>query len=637
MEGEGIVAACWTFLATDEAGRCTADHHGFYHRDTRHLDRYELAVGDRTVEPLAALAPRPGERVLYGLLPGDPPASVRRTRVVTGGGRTVTSPGVFERVEVRNEGSTTFPATLRLAAGTRFDDVLEVGGRADLDRTRSIGVVPGAGVAFSYDPDDAVVDYRTGVALDADAQVDVHSGLERADAVLGTDLRVPPGEALTVHVAAVAGEPPNAVTSGFEAACDRVRRRARDWWADLTPVAATGRRQDVLRRAAEDLLSLTVDTEYGPVFTAGLPWDGTPLGRDALLAAYMALPLTTGPAEATLRYLAANQAADVDERRRADPGKVMHEIRHGELATRGEVPHTPSYRAADATPLFVVLLHEFWRFTGDDDLVAALRSPLERAVDWLEASGDGFLRSPAVDVAPTRGGWTDGADGVVHPDGRGASGPLALAAVQGYAYDAMRRAAALYRAVGGDSDRARTLERQADVLGAAFDGAFWLDDASFYAVALDGDGDPVRSVTAAPGHCLWSGVVPDERADAIVDRLLADDCFSGWGVRTLSSAHDAYDPASAHRGSVHPHDAALTALGMARYGRQDAVERVANGLFGAAAARGNGLPGLFAGYGRAERDEVVPHPEACEPQARAATAPVACLRAVEGLGPALDH
>lgn len=637
MEGDSTVSDGWAFLATDEAGRCTRDHHGLYYRDTRHFDRYELAVGDRSTEPLAHLAPRPGERVLYGLLSGEPPAVVRRTRFLSGEGGTVAPPGVFERVEVRNEGETTLATTLRLATGTQFDDLFEVRGYVQSDRSRSIGIAPADGVEFSYDPDDADVHSLTGVALDAETQVDVHGGLDRADAVLGTDLRIPPGGTATVHVAAVAGEPPGAVASAYEAARDRVRRQTRDWRAGLNRVEAAGRREDVVRQSVVDLHSLTVDTEHGPIFTAGLPWYATPFGRDSLLAAYMALPLATDPAVGTLRYLAAHQATTRDSARAAEPGKIMHEIRHGELATRGEIPHTPYYGSVDATPLWIVLLHETWRRTGDDELVADLWPALERAIEWLEHAGDGFLTYPTDGDVLTHRGWRDSDDGVVRPDGTVPDGPLALAEVQGYAYDAMRRAADLYRDLRDDPDRARALEQQADVLGSAFDASFWLDDEDFYAVALDGGGEPVTTVTSNPGHCLWSGVVPDGRGDAVVDRLLAEDCFSGWGIRTLSRAHEAYDPESYHRGSVWPHDSALASLGMARYGRRDAAQRVADGLFEAAVDRGNDrLPELFAGYGRDERDDTVGYGEACEPQAWAAAAPFACLRAVDGSAPSFD-
>jgi glycogen debranching enzyme len=641
MEEDSTVAAGPTFLVTDGDGRVTRDHHGLYHRDTRLLDRHEVALGHRARETLATIGPRPGEQVLRAEMAGEPPVVVRRTRALVGQDATGAAPGVYERVEVRNDGDDTLDTTLRVAVGTRFDDVFEVRGVVDRERTRSIGVEPGDGVAFSYDPDGGAVHYRTGAALDVDAQVDVHGGMGRADAVLGADLRVAPGGVRTVHLATASGGPPADPAAAFAAARDHVRGRARRWWTSLTPLSVEDRRGDVVHRAVEDLLALATDTGQGRLFAAGLPWFGAPVGRDAVLSAYATLPLSAAPARGTLRYLAAHQATETDPRRSAEPGKMLHEHRHGELAARGEVPHTPYYGAVDATPLWVVLLHETWRATGDDALVADLHDSLEAALSWL-GSHDGFLTYDGQGGAgrPPGGldhqGWKDSEDGVVHPDGSPVEGPIALASVQGYAHDALRRAAALYRGPLGEPSRGRSLDRQADVLADAFDAAFWLPGASFYAVALDGDGDPVRTVTSSPGHCLWSGVVPPERADAVVDRLLADDVFSGWGLRTVAAGHDAYDPESYHRGAVWPHDTALAALGMARYGRGGAAERLVDGICAAALDRGARLPELFAGYGRDERDGVVDHPDACEPQACAAAAPLTCLRVTEGAGPSLD-
>jgi glycogen debranching enzyme len=641
MEEDSTVAAGLTFLVTDGDGRVTRDHHGLYHRDTRLLDRHELAVGHRARETLATIGPRPGEQVLHAEMAGEPPVVVRRTRAIVGQDATGAAPGVYERVEIRNDGGDPLDTTLRVAVGTRFDDVFEVREVVDRERTRSVGVEPGDGVAFSYAPDDGAVHYRVGAALDVDAQVDVHGGMGRADAVLGADLRVAPGGVRTVHLATASAGPSPDPAAAFAAARDHVRGRARRWWASLTPLPVEDRRGDVVHRAVEDLLALAADTKHGRLFTAGLPWFGAPFGRDALLSAYAALPVTAAPARGTLRYLAAHQATETDPRRVAEPGKVLHEHRHGELAVRDEVPHTPYYGSVDATPLWVVLLHETWRMTGDDALVADLRDSLDAALSWL-AGHDGFLTYEGQhdpDRPPgglANQGWRDGDDGVVHPDGSDVEGPVALAAVQGYAHDALRRAAALYRGPLGEPGRARSLDRQADVLADGFDAAFWLPGESFYAVALDGDGDPVHTVTSSPGHCLWSGVVPRDRADAVVDRLLADDVFSGWGVRTLAASHDAYDPESYHRGAVWPHDTALAALGMARYGRGAAAERLVDGLFAAALDRGARLPELFAGYGRRERDEVVDYADACEPQAWAAAAPLACLRVTHGAGPGLD-
>jgi glycogen debranching enzyme len=354
-----------------------------------------------------------------------------------------------------------------------------------------------------------------------------------------------------------------------------------------------------------------------------------------LIAAYQALPMTAEPAAATLRYLADYQATEVDEFRAAAPGKILHELRRGELTVRGDVPHSPYYGTIDATALFVVLLHEIWSRTDDDELLEDLWENLEAALEWLETYGDadsdGFLEYPTEGhEGLTHRAWKDSNDGIVHPDGSHPTGPLAVAEVQGYYYDALSRAAALYRH-RGETEAASDLDARATDLAARFDEAFWLPEESFYAVALDGDGDPIESVTTNPGQCLWSGIVPPERADEVIDRLVADDMFSGWGIRTLSSDHDAYNPQSYHLGSVWPHDTSLVVLGMANYGRLDAAKTVTEGLIDGATERGNDrLPELFAGFDRERSSLPIEYGEACEPQAWAAGAPLACIGAIEG-------
>jgi len=378
-----------------------------------------------------------------------------------------------------------------------------------------------------------------------------------------------------------------------------------------------------------------METEHGPVLTAGTPWFATAFGRDSLIAAYQTLPMTAAPAAATLRYLADHQATEVDEFRAAAPGKIFHELRHGELAVRGEVPHSPYYGTIDATALFVVLLHETWKQTGDDALLADLMPNVEAALEWLDEYGDadddGFLEYPTEGHdGLTHRAWKDSGDGIVHPDGSHPTGPLAVAEVQGYHYDALTRAAELYHH-RDNATMAADLERKASALADRFDEEFWLPEESYYAVALDGNNEPIPSVTSNPGHCLWSGIVPEERAEPMVERLLSDDLFSGWGIRTLSSSHDAYNPQSYHLGSVWPHDNSLVALGMINYGYHEAAETVTDGLLEAAVKRGTDrLPELFAGFSRETSSVPIEYGVACEPQAWAAGAPIACVGALEG-------
>ncbi|MEM4780864.1 MAG: glycogen debranching N-terminal domain-containing protein [Halalkalicoccus sp.] len=629
MKRDSTVVHGRTFLVTDRSGRPAGDHDGFYHEDTRHLDRYDLAFSSRDLESIEITAPRPGQRVLHVATPietGARSLSLTREQAVTD--------GLYERFTVENLGEEPVDETLSLSVGTRFDDLFEIRGHHER-LSREVTAETDGALAFRYDTPD--IDFsRTTTVLAPGFDAGVSTAGERADATLVRELSLEPGGTDTVSIAALPRDDVVDPTRAFDEACDRLARRE-ERWRERTALSATGEPavDAVLSRSREDLLSLTIDTEFGPVFAAGTPWFATAFGRDSLIAAYQTLALSTEPAAATLRYLAAHQADREDAFREATPGKIMHEIRGGELVARGIVPHAPYYGTIDATALFCVLLHETWRRTGDDALLSDLEGTLDRAVDWLDAygdrDGDGFLEYPLDGEALTHRAWKDSGDGIVHPDGSHPEGPLAVAEVQGYAYDAKRRAADCYRALGRD-DRACELEREARSLARYFDERFWLADEEFYAVALDGSGDPVRTVTTNPGHCLWSGLVPEERADGVIDRLVSEDMFSGWGIRTLSSDHAAYNPQSYHRGSVWPHDNSLIVLGMLRYGRPEAAERVARGLFRAARERGTDrLPELFSGIAAAEAAVPIEYGVACEPQAWAAGTPIACREALSKL------
>ncbi|WP_254546654.1 glycogen debranching N-terminal domain-containing protein [Halomarina pelagica] len=631
MKTDSAVVDGSTYLVTDTDGRSTREHDGFYHRDTQHLDRYDLDVDGRTLESLEIGAPRPSERTVHlatALSGGARSLYVRRRQLV--------SDGLYERLRVRNLATNARSETLSLSLGTAFRDLFEVRGHA-ATRSRPVDVeIRADGVTFRYDPDDLSRGWETTVTATRGTFSDARRAPHRGDVTLDLDLDL---DARAETVVTLAVEPDASAVDpvrAFDAARGAVRERERDWDRTTTELTRSGWDR-VLAESRENLATLRLETDHGPTVAAGVPWFATAFGRDSLIAAYQALPLTTDLAKGTCRYLAARQATSVDEFREAEPGKIMHEVRHGEAALRGTVPHSPYYGSIDATALFVTLVHETWRLTGDAAFATELWEHVERALRWCDEygdrDGDGFLEYPTDRAGGglVHQAWKDSGDGITHPDGRHPDGPLAAAEVQGYYYDAKRRAADLARQVVGDAERARRLDAEAADLAAAFDDAFWLHGESFYAIALDGNGDPIETVASNPGHCLWSGLVPEERADAVVDRLLGDDMFSGWGIRTISSAHRAYNPESYHLGSVWPHDTSLVALGMARYGRRDAAATVSRALIDAAIARGNDrLPELFAGFDREATSVPLPYGSACEPQAWAAGAPIACLRAVEG-------
>jgi glycogen debranching enzyme len=344
-------------------------------------------------------------------------------------------------------------------------------------------------------------------------------------------------------------------------------------------------------------------------------------------------------ARAALGYLARHQGQRLDESREEEPGKILHELREGELAALGDVPHTPYYGTVDATPLWLVLLSETYRWTADFELVRALWPHALRALDWLntygDADGDGFVEyARKHEKGLQNQGWKDSFNAVMHPDGTIPASPIALAEVQGYVYDAKRRMAELAR-VMGDSALASKLEDESEALKVRFNEAFWVESEGYYAIALDGNKAPVLAKTSNPGHGLWSGIIDAHRAPALAEGLVAPDMFSGWGIRTMSAASPNYNPLSYHNGTVWPHDNALIAKGMADQGFKREANQVLTSLFETAGHFAHHrLPELFCGFERMGRLATpVPYPVACSPQAWAAGTPLMLLQASLGLIP----
>jgi glycogen debranching enzyme len=369
---------------------------------------------------------------------------------------------------------------------------------------------------------------------------------------------------------------------------------------------------------------------------AGVPWFATLFGRDSLISAIQSLPFMPGIAVQTLRVLADWQATDDDPERDMEPGKILHELRTGELARTGELPHRPYYGSIDATPLWLILLEETHRWTGDLELVRSLWPNALAALAWIDTygdlDGDGFVeyqrRAPK---GLLNQGWKDSGDAIRHRDGTPAVTPIALVEVQGYVYDAKVRTASLAHRLG-DSALAERLELEAATLRDRFDSAFWMDDVGYYAMGLDAEKHQIGGIGSNAGHCLWSGIVPPERAGQVVDRLLDPSLDSGWGIRTYASGQPGFNPVGYHTGSVWPHDNAIIAAGMKRVGRHEAADRVASRIFEAARHSPDfRLPELFCGFERGGSEAPVPYPVACSPQAWAAATPLFLLKTMLGM------
>jgi glycogen debranching enzyme len=393
-----------------------------------------------------------------------------------------------------------------------------------------------------------------------------------------------------------------------------------------------------LNRSLADL-RLLINEGPGPdqrYVAAGVPWFATLFGRDALIASFQALAFRPQIAVETLSVLAAYQATEDDPWRDAEPGKILHELRIGEMAGAGELPHTPYYGSVDSTPLWLILFAATYDWTGDRAFVDRLWPNALAALEWIDRygdhTGDGFVQ---YERRSERGllnqGWKDSSDAIRDRAGRGPTMPVALAEVQGYVFDAKRRMAAL-ATVRGDDDMARRLLGEAETLRSRFEDAFWVDDQRYYAMAVDGDKRHLDAIGSNAGQCLWTGIASPTRARDVADRLMGPGMFSGWGIRTYAEDQPGFNPIGYHTGSVWPHDTSLIAAGLKRYGFDEESNRLVGHVFQAAQHFPDyRLPELFCGFDRDESSLPVPYPVACSPQAWAAGASFLFLETMLGL------
>jgi glycogen debranching enzyme len=432
---------------------------------------------------------------------------------------------------------------------------------------------------------------------------------------------------------------PRGDRKGFGARLAEARGGYRTWAEQATRFRSSDRSFDAaLEHAIADLKALTVYHFGEPVISAGIPWYTCPFGRDALLAGYEALLAAPEVAREALRFLARLQGTRDDPRRDEEPGKIPHELRFGEMARAGEVPHSPYYGSVDSTPLFLVLLSEYWLWTGDDATVDALLPAAEGALRWLDISadldGDGLVEyARRTELGLRNQGWKDSHDGVPFADGRPAEPPIALVEVQGYAVDARRRMAQIFRRRARRLD-ALGLQAESRAHAQRIEDRFWMESKGTYAIALDGAKRQVDAVTSNPGHLLFSRAVTPARAQRVAASLLSPGMWSGWGIRTLSRGQPAYNPLSYHDGTVWPHDNAIAAAGMGAYGMTREAVQVLEALWAAAQHfRQQRLPELFCGLPRDAGGFPVHYPVACSPQAWSSAAWFLLLRAALGLQP----
>jgi glycogen debranching enzyme len=396
--------------------------------------------------------------------------------------------------------------------------------------------------------------------------------------------------------------------------------------------------QSSLGQSVTDLRALLIHYHDQQIVSAGIPWYSTPFGRDAVITGLQTLMINPDISRDTLRFLARYQGKEVNDFTAEEPGKIMHEIRRGEMANCGEIPHIPYYGTVDATPLFVVLLHEYFLWTGDEEFVRELLPNAERAIEWLDQYGDvdadGLVEYwKFTERGILHQGWKDSVDGVTFPDSTQPHLPIALIEVQGYAYDAKVRMSRIYRSLGMQ-EKARQMRAAALQIQSAIEEHFWMRDDRYYALGLDGRKRKIPTITSNPGHLLYSRAVTQTNAARMDRRMMAEDMYSGWGIRTLSSTHAAFNPLSYHNGSVWPHDNSIIAMGLCHYNLKRSAERIFLNLFESCMHfKYYRLPELFCGMTRQPNDSPVHYPVACTPQAWAAASFFLILQGLIGVRP----
>ncbi len=625
------------FLYTNELGQVPGTENsvlGLYYRDTRYLSRHEVTIAGRQPVLLSASADRGyaatveltnlEARTADGHTLPQASVHVRRTRFV--------SDRLYELLRVRNYHQRDVELVVDLYFDADFADLFEVRGSRRRRRGQRLAPQIGArALTLSYLGLDEV--RRQTIIHFHDRPESIKQGRARYR------LHLPAGGRATIRydVQVVGPGAPGEAGGEFNARIGALRHEHERWESDATDIFTDNDQLNrALRRGQDDLrlLSTVIDGERVPL--AGLPWFAAPFGREMAFVGLETLLLDLRWAKSAVSFLSRRQGTADNAFREEQPGKIMHELRRGELAAVRAVPHTPYYGSVDATALWLLLVAELAVWTGDLDGFEMRATAVDAALDWVDGpgdpDGDGFVEYERRSRVGLRNqGWRDSFDAVLHDDGTPAQGPIALAETQGYVYYAKRRLAAVYGQLG-DVERAERLAQSAARLKRAFNEQYWMEDEGFFAMALDGQKRQVRAVSSTIGHALWSRIVGEEHVPDVVRRLMAPDMFTGWGIRTLSKDTRSYNPISFYNGSVWPFDTALIANGLKKHGYVQEAGRLAWGLVEAAGAHEYArLPEMFCGFTRQTVDRPVSFPMACSPDANSAAALFLVLQSMLGI------
>jgi glycogen debranching enzyme len=632
-----------TFVVSDDKGDIEAsrtDPTGLFSFDTRFLSRWVLTVNGQRLTALSTDDLQYFQTRFF-LVPGsgtvyvDAKLSVIRQREV--------ADGFHEEVRVLNHDNVPVDLEIRIEAASDFADLFEVKDALKKKGEYENGVA-GDSLVLRYQRETYV--RETWISASTPASIDDHG--------LTFSITVPPhGEWKTdLQVVVSEGEPDGQADGPvWIRGQRRVREdmsRGLEKWLQRAPTVDCDWRplEQIYKRCMTDLAALRFSTLTMPgraLPAAGLPWFMTIFGRDSILTSLQALPFTSELASTTLLALAERQGTRIDDFRDEDPGRILHEMRYGEMTAFEERPHSPYYGNADATMLYVILLDEYERWTGDTKLVRELEHTARAALNWIsdyaDLQGNGYVsyqrRNPKTGLENQC--WKDSWDSISYRNGDLPGFPRATCELQGYAYDAKMRGARLARLVWKDPAYADHLEKEAADLKRRFNRDFWVKDGEYFAVALDGDGRQVDSLTSNIGHLLWSGIVDTSKAKAVVKHLMGPRLFSGWGVRTMAEGEARYNPIGYHVGTVWPFDNSFIAWGLRRYGFKAEAACIVGGILEAAEVFDGRLPEAFGGYERSSTKYPVQYPTACSPQAWSTGAPLLLLRAGLGLEPNGDN
>src|SRR5215467_10314903 len=625
-----------TFLVLDirgDIGTAFVGSSGLFHDDTRHLSRLEVLLNNRPPLLLGSNLRDDNTAFFVDLTNPD---LIDGQRIVMEKDRVhilrtifIWRDTAYQRLGLRNYGDQPIDFRLMILFENDFADLFEVrGAHRERHGTTAAKVYGGNRVLLTYDG----LDGKTRqTALDFDPAPDQL----KSDAAV-YNLHLKPGETRPLFLA-ISCNRPQTRPLPFMRGLITARREVREATRQRTSVETSNDRfNEILCRSAADLGMLMTETPQGRYPYAGIPWYSTTFGRDGLITALQMLWWSPDVARGVLRRLAAYQATKHYPLADAEPGKILHEMRGGEMAALREVPFGLYYGSVDATALFVLLAGLYAERTGDADTVAELWPAIEAALAWIDGPGDpdhdSFVEyRRATEHGLANQGWKDSHDAIFHADGRMAAGYIALAEVQGYVYAAKRAAARLARQMR-HAQRAERLEIEAGRLAACFEAAFWCPELETYALALDGAKEPCRVRASNAGQLLFTGILPPERAMKVAEGLLEPNFFSGWGIRTVARGEVRFNPMSYHNGSIWPHDNALIALGLARYEAKRPIETLFAGLFAAATYMDQRrLPELFCGFQRQRGHGPTLYPVACSPQAWASATPFSLLEACLGL------